>query len=303
MSAALLILGIMMMQRPRPSYMFPYTLFIMALSGLGLDAVLNRVRMSRAVEVCSPLAVILLIFLVPPHFDSDYTSPFGYKGQVLRKLYESVAPHVREADLRSAAAVVIPVGDYSGICNYLGITCRSLNGEDLSSEGMKGLFFDTPADSREGNVYILYIEDMIGKFTLGSRQGKGNSYWELNCSPLVKNSLKCGNVSIDLNSGVLNDGFMDVPLRAAVYVDEGYTRNRTDYGSDRGYYLQVLRSDNNVNKILMMNDVLFRTNFNQQFLLGNYDKRYFDEVYNDFPKARMLKLKRTETFVGNPNEQ
>jgi dolichyl-diphosphooligosaccharide--protein glycosyltransferase len=33
-------------------------------------------------------------------------------------------------------------------------------------------------------------------------------------------------------------------------------------------------------------------------MLGNYDRRYFEEVYNNFPVARVLKVKRAE--AGDP---
>jgi dolichyl-diphosphooligosaccharide--protein glycosyltransferase len=46
-----------------------------------------------------------------------------------------------------------------------------------------------------------------------------------------------------------------------------------------------------INMILVADGPLFRSNFNQQYLLGNYDKRYFEEVYNDFPVARLFKVK------------
>ncbi len=43
--------------------------------------------------------------------------------------------------------------------------------------------------------------------------------------------------------------------------------------------------------VLVADDRLFWSNFNQQFLLGNYDRRYFEEVYNNFPAGRVLKVK------------
>jgi dolichyl-diphosphooligosaccharide--protein glycosyltransferase len=35
----------------------------------------------------------------------------------------------------------------------------------------------------------------------------------------------------------------------------------------------------------------YLSNFNQQFILGNYDRLYFEEVYNNYPVARVLKVK------------
>ena len=65
-------------------------------------------------------------------------------------------------------------------------------------------------------------------------------------------------------------------------------------GPDQGYYLQVLMTNNKIRMILVADERLFRTNFNQQFLLGNYDRRYFEEVYNDVPLARVLKVRKAQ---------
>jgi dolichyl-diphosphooligosaccharide--protein glycosyltransferase len=87
---------------------------------------------------------------------------------------------------------------------------------------------------------------------------------------------------------------VDVPLRAALFVDNGYVVERFDYDRDEGYYLQVLEKNGKVFRILVADEQLFRTNFNQQYLLGYYDRRYFEEVYNDFPVARVLKVKKND---------
>jgi dolichyl-diphosphooligosaccharide--protein glycosyltransferase len=95
----------------------------------------------------------------------------------------------------------------------------------------------------------------------------------------------------------MNDGSVDIPLRAALFVNDGYVVDQKIYSknfeADQGYYLQVLMKNNKIYMILVADDRLFPTNFNQQFLLGNYDRRYFEEVYNNFPVARVLKVKRT----------
>ena len=70
---------------------------------------------------------------------------------------------------------------------------------------------------------------------------------------------------------------------------------RTDYDREDGYYLQVLMKNGKVLRILVADEQLFSTNFNQQYLLGYYDSRYFEEIYNDFPNARVYKVKKTDT--------
>ena len=95
------------------------------------------------------------------------------------------------------------------------------------------------------------------------------------------------------NRGIINDGTTDIPLRAALFVNDGHVVDQKNYRTDQGYYLQVLMRNNKIYLILVADERLFWTNFNQQYLLGNYDRRYFEELYNDFPVARMLKVKRT----------
>jgi len=96
------------------------------------------------------------------------------------------------------------------------------------------------------------------------------------------------------NRGIINDGTTDIPLRAALFVNDRHVVDQKNYRIDQGYYLQVLMKNNMAYKILVADDRLFRTNFNQQYLLGNYDRRYFEEVYNNFPMARVLKVKTVE---------
>ena len=91
----------------------------------------------------------------------------------------------------------------------------------------------------------------------------------------------------------MNDGTSYIPLRAALFVNDGHVVDQKNYRTDQGYYLQVLMRNNKLDMILVAGERLFRTNFYQQYLLGNYGRRYFEEVYNDFPMARMLKVKRT----------
>ena len=91
----------------------------------------------------------------------------------------------------------------------------------------------------------------------------------------------------------MNAGTIDIPLRAALFVNEGYVVEQINYRNDQGHYLQVLMKNNIIDSILVANEALFRTNFNQQYMLGNYDRRFFEEVYNNFPLARVLKVKKS----------
>ena len=175
--------------------------------------------------------------------------------------------------------------------------------DNMSAEQMMATVFDYPGQFRGKNVYVLYLEDMIWKFdsiayfgTWDFNRKKSDPlyYVELHCYSRLNNVMQCSDGTIDLNRGVMNDGAADIPLRAALLVNDGYVVDRQDYGKTKGapeYYLQVLMKKGKIYTILVADDRLFQTNFNQQFLLGNYDRRYFEEVYNNFPVARVLKVK------------
>jgi len=294
LSAAFLALGIMMMQRPRPSYMFPYSLFIMALAGLGLHEILELMNLSRAVKTVWPVAGIFLILLVPSYFDEHYTNHFGYKGQALRDLYEETSKNFNRALIRLPSIILTPAGDYTDLCNYLGVDCRSLASEGSGSFDRRTVqVYPMPGDFQEENLYILYLDDMIWKFSLAPRgkESGADGYVELNCFSLVNNVMKCRDGEIDLGRGVMNDGTADIPLRSALFINDGFVVDRKNYRTDQGYYLQIMMKDNKINRILVADDRLFRTNFNQQYLLGNFDRRSFEEVFNDFPAARIFKVK------------
>jgi dolichyl-diphosphooligosaccharide--protein glycosyltransferase len=127
---------------------------------------------------------------------------------------------------------------------------------------------------------------------------------ELHCFSLANDIMTCRDGTIDLQRGFMNDGKIDIPLRAAQFVNNGYITNQKSYPNDEGYYLQVLMKNGKVYLILVADEHLYWTNFNQQFLLGNYDRRYFEEVYNNFPVARVLKVKSAgDKLPGSPQNQ
>jgi dolichyl-diphosphooligosaccharide--protein glycosyltransferase len=176
----------------------------------------------------------------------------------------------------------------------------TLREEKLSADEMQKLVFNYPGPFNGENVHVLYLEKMIWKVFSLSRMGawdfnqktsKPTDYVELHCFSMVNDFMTCRDGTIDLKRGYMNDGTSDIPMRAALFVNDGYVIDRRDYPGDNGYYLQVLMKKGKINMILVADGPLFRSNFNQQYLLGNYDKRYFEEVYNDFPVARLFKVK------------
>jgi dolichyl-diphosphooligosaccharide--protein glycosyltransferase len=188
--------------------------------------------------------------------------------------------------------------------------------DNLTADQVMQLVFGTPRAFNGENVHVLYTEDMISKFRGISIFGTWDfqrkssaplTYETLHCFSRTDNVLTCKGCKIDLNRGMITDGNLHVSLKEALIVDNGYVVDRIDYGVNEGNYLQILMKNNKVFTVQVLEERLFLTNFNQQYLLGNFDKRFFKEIYNDFPVARVLQVKTAatdetiEAGTGDPN--
>ncbi|MEF3254380.1 MAG: hypothetical protein K6348_02255, partial [Deferribacterales bacterium] len=56
--------------------------------------------------------------------------------------------------------------------------------------------------------------------------------------------------------------------------------------------IQLIIVDKNVVGVYLLNDKVYKSNFNQMYLLGEYDRELFEEIYNSFPHARAFRVKR-----------
>jgi dolichyl-diphosphooligosaccharide--protein glycosyltransferase len=131
----------------------------------------------------------------------------------------------------------------------------------------------------------------FGNWDFNSKKSNPDSYQQLRCSQLKDNQLYCGNIIINLNNGIGKIGpNRQFNIRKSFFIDNGYIIRENNYNNKNGYYLELLMRNNNIFSIYIINDRLFRSNFNQQYILGKVDTRYFKEVYNNFPFARLFKV-------------
>jgi dolichyl-diphosphooligosaccharide--protein glycosyltransferase len=173
--------------------------------------------------------------------------------------------------------------------------------EKLSADKLQDMVYRYPGEFKGENVYVLYLENSIWKFDaiayfgawdFNRKKSTPLVYVELECSPQFSTVMNCKDGTIDLGRGVMNDGSIDIPLKGALFVNDGYVVSERYYDHKSDYYLQVLMRGGQIYTIVVADEQIFQSNFNQQYLLGNYDRRYFEEVYNNFPIARVLKVKR-----------
>ncbi len=186
---------------------------------------------------------------------------------------------------------------------------QSIRKENLSADDMLERVFHHTGDFRGDHVYVLYLEEMLEKFRSMAYSGtwdfdrKTNNpmdYLYLTCTPEDNGVMNCREGRIDLGRGTVSNGANYAPLVAALFINNGTVVNRIDYASSQGYYLQVLMKNSRIFDVQMVEPPLFWSNFNQQYLLGNYDRRYFEEVYNNFPVGRVLKVKSTLPLAQQP---
>jgi len=107
-----------LMTRPRPSYIFPLTILILACLGMSLLAIADRVglpRQARAVIV--PLA-ILSVVLIPSHYRAGYSNPQTGPGQPLKTATDRLQPY--RSELEGDRHVLLAVYPSTEACLYVG---------------------------------------------------------------------------------------------------------------------------------------------------------------------------------------
>ncbi len=149
---------------------------------------------------------------------------------------------------------------------------------------------------RTENDYLLFTRDMVMKFSAISYFGNWNfktqktkymGYQSLRCSSFKNNILTCQGAIFDLKKGTINN---KIPIKKVIYIQNGYQKNQQNF-FEKGVTIEIITRNNILLNILLCNDAVFKSNFNQIYILGQYDKKYFEEIYNNFPSARMFKLK------------
>jgi hypothetical protein len=107
-----------LMTRPRPSYIFPLTILVLALLGMSLMAIARRLGVpDRARAVIPPLAIAAVI-LIPNHYRAGYTNPQIGPGQPLKTAVARLDPHRSELEGREHGLLAVyPATD---ACLYVG---------------------------------------------------------------------------------------------------------------------------------------------------------------------------------------
>jgi dolichyl-diphosphooligosaccharide--protein glycosyltransferase len=146
-------------------------------------------------------------------------------------------------------------------------------------------------------IYLFFTADMTGKYGAISKLGswdivnggsKPRGYQNLACNKFTNEEMSCSGAKIDLKAGKINN---QVPLKRMVFIRNGQVLREQEFGHAQGYTLQLLVSGQRIVEVQLIDDVVFRSNYNQMFLLGRYDRELFEETYNAFPFSRLYRVK------------
>jgi len=100
--------------------------------------------------------------------------------------------------------------------------------------------------------------------------------------------MNCRGAKIDLKAGKINN---QVALKRMVFIRDGQVLREQSFGHAQGYTLQLLVAGKQIVEVQLIDEVVFRSNYNQMFLLGRYRKDLFEETYNAFPFSRLYRVK------------
>jgi undecaprenyl-diphosphooligosaccharide---protein glycotransferase len=179
----------------------------------------------------------------------------------------------------------------------------------LSTEGNRGIYKNNtsteallsammnPKLKPWNPIYLFFTADMTGKYGAISKLGswdivKGGSkprgYQNLACNKITNEEMNCSGAKIDLKAGKFNN---QVPLKRMVFIRDGKVIREQEFGHAQGYTLQLLVSGQKIVEVQLIDEVVFRSNYNQMYLLGRYREDLYEETYNAFPFSRLYKVK------------
>jgi len=108
---------VMVMQRPRPSYLLAFGILIRAIVGILLMAIARRSRILQYMRWAYPAFAILLMLRIPPYY------PGNSAGRALLEAYRRLYPF--EQLFRAPGVKLLGAGWSPELCNYLGGSAAS----------------------------------------------------------------------------------------------------------------------------------------------------------------------------------
>ena len=100
--------------------------------------------------------------------------------------------------------------------------------------------------------------------------------------------MNCRRAVIDMKNGNVNQ---KIPLKRILFVKDGHVIREKKFEYNEGLTLQLFVFGKQIVQVQLIDEVVFKSNYNQIFLLGRYRKDLFEETYNAFPFSRLFRFK------------
>jgi hypothetical protein len=167
---------VMLMQRPRPAYLFSLELGLLAFIGLCGQAWLRKNQLHRRFETVFPLLQVLLILFVPRFYASSVPVE-----RPLRDMYRALFPY--RAAIQAPDTLIVTPGYGAEVCYYLKarprLSCRSLDYYRLRPEAeASGDWWPVLAAHGANMIYVneaAAAEPLMRRSLAGAREAG----WEI----------------------------------------------------------------------------------------------------------------------------
>lgn len=172
------------------------------------------------------------------------------------------------------------------------------NGATLEDIKSKIVNFDKGPKNK--NTYILYTEDMVDKYVALAflAKGKQEVIYKNYCTlhPAQQSVLQCENSLIDLNSNKIKFQNGEAAISKIDMLDEKgkIVHSQTLSYLNDGLNVIVEPIDKGVVRAYILPPETYNSAFVQMFILGSYNKEYFEPVMDNYPYGRLYLLKSKE---------
>jgi len=149
-------------------------------------------------------------------------------------------------------------------------------------------------------TYFAFTQDEIGKFgwinyfgTWDFKKKKGlfEPIGQLgDCSKISKDTISCGLNEINTKKMYLKTPSLKLDINTlAIYDNKQLTVKSLDIGS---LYIDIVYDKNSKINVYILKKQPFYSMFNQMYILRNYDPKYFQLIYDNFPTMVLYKVNK-----------
>jgi dolichyl-diphosphooligosaccharide--protein glycosyltransferase len=152
-------------------------------------------------------------------------------------------------------------------------------------------------------VHVLFTPDMLLKYSSMRRLSPtrpaeqmpepGIGIQWLACDRIVADVMRCGSNAFDLRTGkITRSDRADAgnnQLRRAVMIESGKILRQREFSVDAQLSVEIIFESGELLAVYLLDEAAFASNMNQMFCLGRYDDTRFEEVFNEFPYARVFR--------------